>query len=494
MKTDKNSEKTGNESNSKFIIELWELKKFLPMSFMLTLVIFIHSILRGAKDSVLIPQLGAEMISTVKLFGVLPAAVLFVVFYTFMANKLKREHLMYFFAIFLGSFYLIFDYVLFPNLEYVTLDLGSASAPTFLSLPLKLIENWPIALFYIFAELWGSIMLNLLFWQFANDITPINQAKRFYSLFGFIGQAGLYLAGFILSYMALVGKSAPSAEIAWITTQHYIVLSVEVAIVLLLGIYYYMQNFVITDPRYYNAAEINKKPKKKKEKLSLGDSFKYIFSSKYLLLITVLVVSYGVSINLVEGVWKASINLLYPDRNDYSYFMGNYLSGVAIGTVIGMVVGAYILKNFSWKFAASMTPLMLTLTGFIFFLFLIYRNELEPAIAAIGATSLTIAVFMGALQNIASKAVKYSLFDATKEISYIPLDDELKSKGKAAVEVIGSRFGKSGGALIQFSLIAITNMALIDLSLIIFVIFIGIMFAWFYGVNALSKEFEKIKV
>jgi len=51
------------------------LKKVLPTSLMFLITIFIYSIVRGAKDTLLIPVLGAEALPTVKLFGVLPSAI-----------------------------------------------------------------------------------------------------------------------------------------------------------------------------------------------------------------------------------------------------------------------------------------------------------------------------------------------------------------------------------------------------------------------------------
>ena len=92
---------------------------------------------------------------------------------------------------------------------------------------------------------------------------------------------------------------------------------------------------------------------------------------------------------------------------------------------------------------------MIGITGISFFALQLFAPLVAPIVAQLGTTPLMLAVFAGAAQNILSKSSKYSLFDPCKEMAFIPLDQDSKTKGKAAVEVIGNPLGKSGGSLIQ---------------------------------------------
>ena len=48
------------------------------------------------------------------------------------------------------------------------------------------------------------------------------------------------------------------------------------------------------------------------------------------------------------------------------------------------------------------------------------------------------------LLQVFARSAKFSLFDPAKEMVYIEMSKEEKSKGKAAVDLLGSQIGKSG--------------------------------------------------
>ncbi|HRD55598.1 MAG TPA: Npt1/Npt2 family nucleotide transporter [Parachlamydiaceae bacterium] len=485
-----------------------EIKKFLPMGIMMFCILFIYTVLRDTKDAILVnaPGAGAESLAFAKGIGVTASAVLFMVLYTKAANLFNKEGLFYVTALPFLVFFGLYPYCIYPFVDSIHMSLESINHyqnlyPS-LTWIIPLIGNWTYTLFYILSELWGSAVLSLLFWQFANSITPVKEARRFYGMFGFLGNFGLLLSGpaiiYISGYIHNMGLSR--AESTGLMLQ-YLMAFVIVAGAILLGTFYWMNRNVLTDIRYYNPEAMGE-TKKKKAKLSMSESFKYILQSPYLGLIAMLVLAYGVSINLFEGVWKGQIKIAYPTEVEYNQVMGG-LSTVTGGiAVVLMLIGSNLLRNLSWRTCAIITPAVL-ITGILIFFGVIYHNnsllpdglKLVEAMkqGIISKESIVFVVTLGLFVNAFGKAVKYSLFDPTKEMAYIPLDPELKVKGKAAVDVIGGRGGKSAGSYIQMGLLTMfSGSALYQLVPIIAPIAVGIVVLWVLSVFGLSTRFKKL--
>ena len=70
------------------------------------------------------------------------------------------------------------------------------------------------------------------------------------------------------------------------------------------------------------------------------------------------------------------------------------------------------------------------------------------------------------------------------------MDQDSKTKGKAAIDVVGNPLGKSGGALIQQVLIFSVG-SLAASTPYLAVILAGLVFFWFKAANSLAGQFEE---
>lgn len=487
------SEKTGFGAELRRIfwpIEWHENKKFIPMALMMACILFNYATLRSVKDGLVVTNVGPEVISFLKTYVVLPSAVLMMVIYAKLCNVMSQQKVFYTVTSFFIAYFALFTFVLYPNADIVhpsasTIEALAAQYPA-LQWFIRIVGKWSYASFYTMAEMWGSMMLSLLFWQFANQITKTLEAKRFYSMFGMLGNLALPLVAVTFYY--LLNENAPivAKEIKYAPVLSVTILSS----LLILFLYYWINANVLTDPALYDPSAIG--GKKKKSKLSLGESFKMIFSSKYLGLVVTLILCYGVAMNLVEGVWKAKLKELYPTEESYISYMGMFQAYQGFAAILFMIVGSNILRRVSWSTAATFTPVMIFITGIAFFSFIFFDNTIGLQVAAFfGTGPLVMAVTIGMIQNVLSKATKYSLFDSTKEMSYIPLDDEMKTKGKAAVDVIGGRFGKSGGGIIQSTFfIMFPAYGFTEATPYFAGVFFAIVILWILAVRALGIEYN----
>lgn len=470
----------------------YELKKLLPMFLMFFFISFNYTILRDTKDTLVVTASGAETIPFLKVWGVVPAAVIFMLIYAKLSNILSKENLFYTTIVPFLLFFAFFAYILYPNREslhpHATADYLQTVLPVGLNGLIACFRNWTYSLFYILSELWGSVVLSLLFWGFANDITRVTEAKRFYSLFGLGANLALLFSGPAIVYVSDIRKTLPAGVDAWQVSLNYLMTMVVIAGALVIAVYWWINRNVLTDPRFYDPTE-EKKAKKSKTKMSITESFAFLLKSKYILCLAILVIAYGISINLVEVTWKSQLKLQYPNANDYSTFMGKFSFCTGLVTIFMMLfVGGNLIRKKGWGFAAMITPVVLLLTGAGFFAFVLFRDHLAGFISMVGTTPLFMAVIFGAAQNIMSKSAKYSLFDPTKEMAYIPLDQESKVKGKAAIDVVGARLGKSGGSFVQQGLlVALGSIAAI--TPYVAAVLLVIIIAWLYAVKSLNKQF-----
>jgi AAA family ATP:ADP antiporter len=470
-------------------IHTWELKKFIPMALMFFFINFNYTILRDTKDALIVtaPGSGAEAIPFLKLWGVLPFAVLFMLLYSKLSNIFSKPKLFYTMISIFMAFFAFFAIVLFPNRDalHPTLvaDRLQAFLPQGFSGLIAILRNWTFALFYVMSELWGSVALSLLFWGFANDTTRTSEAKRFYGVFGIGANFAMLASGPLIIYYSRMGS--------WNVSLNYLVGMVVISAMIIMGIYWWINKNVLTDARFYDSSE-QQKVKKEKPQLSLKESFNYLVRSRYVGLLALLVVCYGFAINLVEVTWKNQLKLLFQgNTSEYSAFMGEFSIITGAVTILMMLfVSSNIIRRFGWTTAALFTPIVLLITGVGFFSFIIFKDSLAGMIAMLGTSPLVLAVLFGQAQNILSKSTKYSLFDPTKEMAYVPLDQESKVKGKAAIDVVGARFGKSGGALVNQGLILAFGSISVITPYAAGILFL-VIFAWIWGARHLGKLYNQ---
>lgn len=471
-----------------------ELRKIVPMIFILFFICFNYAIVRNMKDSLVVTVSGAEVIPFIKVWVMLPSAVLLTLLFSKLCNIFSQERVFYIIvSLFLAGFAL-FGYVLYPNRE----ALMPVESVAFLqnTLPagfkglISMYQNWTLTACYVMSELWGSMVLVVLFWGFANEVTPLKEAKRFYSVFPIWLNIATITASQISNW---VTRGHVETANPWDNTLSSLVGLLLVSGVLSMIAFWLANRYVFTGKSFEDLHSVKKEAAPKgKKKISFRESIAYVSNSKYLVCIAIVVVAYNLVINLVEVVWKDQLRLLYPLPTDYNTYMNNLTTVTAILASLMALLIPKMFSGIGWTKTAMVTPILMFVTSLFFFFFLIFQNSLtDTFLAVLGMSPLFLAVFFGSAQNVLSKTCKYSVYDATKEMAYIPLSHDCKLKGKAAIDGVGSRLGKSGGSLIHQGLlmvfVTLSNSAPYVAAILMIAIFL-----WILAVKALGVQFNEL--
>jgi ATP:ADP antiporter, AAA family len=473
-----------------------ELKKFVPMLLIFFLITFNYNVLRAAKDALVVtaPSSGAEALPFIKVWAILPAAFLMTFLFTRVSNRLSKERVFYAMICIFLTFFFIFTFFLYPFRDHLHPTELADRLQNLLPIGCKgliaVFRNWTFTSFYIMAEMWSTMIMTVLFWGFANDVTSVKDAKRFYGLLGISCNGSGIVAGLATSWLSTnisFNTSIPFGNTAWDQSVLYLNSLLIVSGVICMFLF-----------KYLHSQGLGYQPSKSKNapspiKMGLRKNFSYLAKSKYLIGIAAIVVTYNIGINLLEVVWKDQVKALYPNPNEFNAYMGHVLTAIGVlATFTSIFLSGNLIRRYSWTSIAMISPIIIATTGIGFFLFLLFKDTGLTGLAAFfGSTPLAIGVFFGTLQNCFSRASKYTLFDATKELSFVPLSEECKLKGKAAIDGVGSRLGKSGGSLIhQTLLISFGTMSLS--TPYIGVILVFVIGGWMWAVRSLGARFQEL--
>jgi len=474
-----------------------DLKKLIPMSIMIFCICFNHTILRNLKDAFVVTgtESGAAVIPFIKVWGLLPGAILSTVIFTYLTNHFSRKTVFNTMVLGFLLFFCFFAFWLYPHREALLPDRLANWLESCLPMGFRafvdMIRHWPFTLFYVMAEVWGSIVLAVLFWGFANEITSLEEAPRFYSVFSIVSCIVPVVSGFMAARFskAAFDPSFFVGTTAWEQSLVKIIILVVASGILTLFCFNWLTSHGLdTSQQRFESHS----PKEEKKHLGFLESVAFLAKSKYLLCIAVMVLGYNLVISVVEIIWKDQLHNCFSTGAEYNLYVSKVTMVQGLFSFSFAFLLYFVIKKWGWTKTALITPFVLFITSVMFFACITGKESLSGVITLFGTSPLALAVFIGAAQNSFSRAAKYSFFDTTKEMAFIPLDKEMKLKGKAAIDGVGSRLGKSLGSCLHQGLYLIFCSVSASVPYVS-VLLLAVIIFWLIAASSLGKQFEQIK-
>ncbi len=414
---------------------LFEKWKFRPLfspevslfSLMFAIVCFLnvsYTLLRSSRNALVVADLGggAGSIPWFELCGTMPGAFLMTLILTFLLNRYPIQRVFLIVLSFFLTFFLTFVMGIYPHLP-------------------KLAVHYPLLpilasmLFFVMAELWKIALLTVLFWGLVNQYIPVEKAKRFYAPLMLGGSVGTLLAGPLISFCTADFITHKS----WAFS-----LSLQMWVLALLGLgtallFHFLWKRLSLEKPPATA------PETKEDSLSVWSSILICCKSRYLLLLAWVTIADYIAYALGEVIFLDFLKKKFPDPRQYCDFMGtlSFWNGL-LTAFSALVITPYLLNRCRWVVASLVTPICLLVTeGFFFF------AVCHPSLSF----QVELIVLLGAIFFCLVRAAKYTLFDTSKEISFILLPPLEKMQGKLVVDGLCARLGRGSGSLLTLLLI-----------------------------------------
>ncbi|OED45461.1 hypothetical protein AB836_01010 [Rickettsiales bacterium (ex Bugula neritina AB1)] len=477
----KNQEKLTGIRKLLFPVYKSEFKKVIPMGMIYLGLIFVYTLTRLSKDMFMMSIGDAEVLSAAKVivsFFAIAAAVLygkishrfstnsafiiclipFLLFFTFFGIASNYTHIFHMSPS--TSNYLISK---FPYLKLLILSFG----------------NWMYLFYYIFSELFASIIITASFWQFANSYTSFEEKKRFYPFYsGLCAQVSTYLAGEIFIYIGSLIKNTNNKFFCSLISSGSIFVGGVISLVSIL--------YIGRSVSSINSS--SNKSQKKNKSMGIKEIFHHLKEHPNVILASLLVVFYGICASSMELFWKKQVSKIYPvSTGEYAMFMGRYQKCIAGASILMGFLATHILKSFSWLFCAMVTPAIALISSFFLFGLVVLQKPIMLLGIFSGYNMIKISVIVGFIGLVFYKIVKYNFYDVTSEM-YFGIQPQKEAQYAKVLQSIFSRPSKGIMNILFFILLSTPNVTVDSLSFFSWPICVIFCIIWIYVILRMNEE------
>ena len=425
-------------------------EEWLIFGFMIFIVCLINvnfSILRSMRNALVVADTGgsAAYIPYFELFGTFPASILL----TWTLSRLMRifslRSIFTMTMLFFLTFFVVFAFWIYPHRDAIHTLLENKLGVLFGLTRFKVIfTHWPDMVFYIMSELWKVALLSVIFWGFLNQKLSLEKAKRFYPPLLLGSSIGTILAGPITVFctsMFTWNNFALSSQ-RWQHSRYlltaFLILCGLLTLFSFRSLFKRLKKVDNTPVQTEDTSEPKKEPFSKRL-LSLSSSLRFLMKSPYLSSLLLIVIAEYICYALGELIFLETLKSRYPSPSEYCQYMGSLSFWMGIMTAFSaLFLTPYLLQTYRWSRTVLITPILMVAITFGFF-FVIYLGKVG---IFVGASPITFAVILGSVHFCIGRAAKYTIFDAIKELAFIPLSQEAQMKGKLIIDGIGFAHGQ----------------------------------------------------
>jgi ATP:ADP antiporter, AAA family len=520
LPTEEAHEEAAERCSRFFKVPRVEREKFFTLAGLYFTIVLAYSILRDAKDAVVIGRMLPSSIQYLKSFIVVAATIGFAILFQFLlARGATLEKIMFGMTTAFGVFYFVFSVLILPNTEtlepykFWIADIFadkkmSVRGLEYLNGLFLTINFWTGTLLYISAELWGNVMTSLMFFSIANDICPLRQALRFYPLFQIGANLALMCSGGIMTTSSFALESHPAIQLHIFGS---LIFFVSILCAVNIFLYRHLVKNIIPYPIYIVSE--NAGQRRKKEKVSMLEGFKIMMKNPLVLHMSITVLAYGICTNLVESVYKSGMRIKSATEMKDTMTMvmriqGNQqimIGGLVIVTLLSPL--KLLIQKRGWLSLGIITPTAM-LCGTVLFLALVWANVSISSgvdsniLSRIGKPifttilpleeSIWFEVYLGMAVVNMVKVLKYAAFDIGKEAIGVKIPKDYRARFKGVYDGVCGKLGKSFASTSQLILFSLFNTSDIrEVSPLLLAFSVIVILTWTGSVMYLGLKYDE---